>query len=191
MVNFERKGEGGIRRYYSKQFKMDIENYLDKFQKVADQLDRKQLDKKQIEVAVGVVLNSVFLKLYKKSWTSSFQDPLTANSRIFFSVWVNDSTIREQKIFYNIHALKLRQLKGYSIQSKKFADTFRRSLKGFEHKWQNVGIDFGPLTLMEGWIKIDLENFQDDIFKLANNFLEIDHLIDNTLVSFKWAKSKQ
>lgn len=164
---------------------MDIENYLDKFQKAADQLNKKQLDKKQIEVAVDVVLNSVFLKLYKKSWTSSLQHPLTATSRIFFSIWINDSTIKEQKIYYNIHALKLRQLQGYAIQSRKFADAFRHSFKDVEHKWQNVSVDFGPLTLMEGWIKIDLDNFQEDILKLANNFLAIDHLIDNTLAKYK------
>jgi len=167
------------------QLKMDIENYLNKFQKASDRLDKNQLHKKQIEVAVGVVLNSVFLKLYKKAWTSTSQDPLTATSRIFFSIWINDSTIREQKIYYNIHALKLRQLKGYAIQSRKFAETFRYSFKDFEHQWQNVSVNFGPLTLMEGWIKIDSDNFQDDILKLANNFLEIDHLIDNTLAKFK------
>lgn len=164
---------------------MDIENYLDKFQKAADRLDKNLLDKKQIEVSVGVILNSVFLKLYKKSWTSSLQDPLTANSRIFFSIWINDSTIKEQKIYYNIHALKLRQLKGYVIQSRKFAEVFRHSFKDFEHQWQNVSVDFGPLTLMEGWIKIDLENFQSDIYELANNFLATDYLIDNTLAIFK------
>lgn len=167
------------------QCKMDIENYLNKFQKAADRLDKNQLDKKQIEVAVGVVLNSVFLKLYKKAWTSTSQDPLTASSRIFFSIWINDSTIREQKIYYNIHALKLRQLKGYSIQSRKFSDAFRQGFKDFEHQWKNVSVNFGPLTLMEGWVKIDSDNFQSDILKLANNFLEIDHLVDNTLAKFK------
>ncbi len=164
---------------------MDIENYLDKFQKAANRLNQNQLHQKQVEVAVGVVLNSVFLKLYKKSWANASQDPLTTPSRIFFSIWINDSTIREQKIYYNIHALKLRQLKGYAIQSRKFAETFRHSFKDFEHQWQNVSVNFGPLTLMEGWIKIDLENFQAEILKLANNFLEIDHLIDHTLAKFK------
>lgn len=166
---------------------MDTENYLDKFQKAADQFDKKQLNKKQIEVAVGVVLNSVFLKLYKKAWASPLQDPLSADSRIFFSIWVNDAAIKEQKICYNIHALKLRQLKGYTIQSRKFADIFRHGFKEVAHKWQNVRVDFGPLTLMEGWIKADLANFQNDIIKLADNFLEIDHLVDNTLADFKQA----
>jgi hypothetical protein len=48
-----------------------------------------------------------------------------------------------------------------------------------------VGVAFGPLTLMQGWLKIDVENLQDEVLGLANNFLEIEHLIDNTLIKFK------
>ena len=164
---------------------MDFKHYLDTFQKAADQLNKKILQSKQIEVAVGEVLNSVFLKIYKESWANSSQDPLTAESRIFFSIWVNDSTLDKQKLFYNIHALKLRHLKGYSIQSRKFAETFRKSFKPHEHNWQNVSVNFGPLTLMEGWLELDPANLQKDILKLANNFLTLEHLIDLNLNKFK------
>lgn len=164
---------------------MDYKYYLDIFQKAADNLDKIKLQEKQIEVAVGEVLNSVFLKLYKKSWANPSQNPITADTRIFFSIWVNNSTLDKQTLFYNIHALKLRHLKGYSIQSRKFADTFRKSFKDYKHNWQNVSDNFGPLTLMEGWQQIDLENFQGDIVKLAKNFIEIEHLVDNTLNEFK------
>ena len=170
---------------------MDTSFYLDKFQNAAAQLDKKLFTKKKIEVAVVMYgEDCVVLKLYKKGWTNPLQDPLTSTSRIFFSVWVSGSILDEQKIFYNIHALKLRQLKGYSIQSRKFADIFRNSFKNFEHKWENVSVNFGPLTLMEGWIKMDLENFQGEILKLANNFLEIEHLVDETLAHFKNTKGK-
>ncbi len=165
---------------------MDTSFYLNKFQKAAGQLDKSLLIKKKIEAKVVMYgENCVVLKLYKRSWTNQFPDPLTSASRIFFSVWISDSTIDEQKIRYNIHALKLRHLKGYSIQSRKFADTFRDSFKDFEHKWENVSIDFGPLTLMEGWLKMDLDNFQGEILELANNFLEIEHLVDDTLSHFR------
>lgn len=164
---------------------MDIPFYLENFQKIVDQLDSKLLNEKSIEVSVGIYLDSVFIKLYKKSWASNPEEALTAESRIFFSVWVNDATLEKQKIMYNIHALKLRKLKGYSIQSRKFAEIFRDSLKDYEQKWPNVSVVHGPLTLMEGWIKLDLENLEKDILKLARNFLEIEHLIDHTLNPFK------
>ena len=171
--------------------KLDTSFYLHEFQKVAAQLDKKLLSKKKIESAVVMYgEDCVVLKLYKRSWTNELHSPLTSASRIFFSVWLNDSTIGEQKIFYNIHALKLRQLKGYSIQSRRFAGIFRNSFKNFEHKWENVSVNFGPLTLMEGWLKMDLRNFQCEILKLANNFLEIEHLVDETLAHFKKTKDK-
>jgi hypothetical protein len=164
---------------------MDTPFYLESFQKIVDQLDLKLFDEKSIEVSVGIYLDSVVLKLYKNSWTNNPQEPLTAKSRIFFSLWVSDSTIAKQKIMYNIHALKLRELKGYKIQSRKFAETFREDFKEYEQEWQNVSVNHGPLTLMEGSIKLDLENFQEEVLKLANNFLKIEHLIDQTLNRFK------
>ncbi len=164
---------------------MDYKHYLSVFQKAATQLDKKTLKEKQIEVAVGEVLNSVFLKLYKNSWTNPSKDPLTSESRIFFSIWTNDIAIKEQKILYNIHALKLRHLKGYKIQSRHFADIFRDSFKSLDKKWENVNVKLGPLTLMEGWIKVDLDNFENEVVELANNFIEIEHLVDDTLLHFK------
>lgn len=164
---------------------MDTISYLDKFKNAADKLDNRLLTAKQLEVSTGLYKTSVFLKLYKKSWASPLQDPLTAESRIFFSVWINDSAIKAEKLLYNIHALKLRRLKGYSIESRKFAEIFRASFKDFEYIWKNVSVQFGPLTLMEGWLKINPDNLQNEILKLANNFFEIEHLVDDTLAWFK------
>jgi hypothetical protein len=164
---------------------MDTAFYLDKFQKAADQLDQKVLLEKEIEVAVGEVMDSVCLKLYKKSWASPGEDSLTAASRIFFSIWVNDDIIEEQKIYYNIHAFKLRHLKGYAIQSRQFSDVFRSRFKLFENQWPNVSVKFGPLTLMEGWIKLDQDGLSNVVLSLANNLLKIEHLIDDTLLKFK------
>ena len=164
---------------------MNFTYYLDKFQQASDRLDKKLLAKKQMEVAVGVYHDSVFLKLYKKAWANKVPDPLTSASRIFFSVWINDKLIQEQKIFYNIHALKLRQLNGYTITSRKFADDFRKSFRSFEHQWPNVSVQFGPLTLMEGWQKVDEKNFQKEMLELARRFLEIDYLVDDLLEKCK------
>lgn len=164
---------------------MNTSFYLENFQKIANKLDQKLLSEKSIEVSVGIYSDSVFIKLYKKSWASNPQEALTAESRIFFSIWIDDATIEKHKIMYNIHALKLRKLKSYSIQSRKFAELFREDFKSHENNWPNVSVNHGPLTLMEGWIKLELENFQEEVLKLANDFLEIEHLVDRTLNRFK------
>lgn len=163
---------------------MNTSFYLENFQKAADRLDQEILNEKSIEVAVGIYLDSVFIKLYKKSWSTNPDEALTSESRIFFSVWVSDSDIEKQRLMYNIHALKLRKFKVYTIESRKFAEVFRKSFKAYEDKWPNVTTNHGPLTLMEGWLKLDLENFQEDIVKLSYNFLEIEHLIDATFDQF-------
>lgn len=164
---------------------MDVPFYLENFQKIANKLDQKLLNEKSIEVSVGIYSDSVFIKLYKKSWASNPQEALTAESRIFFSIWIDDATIEKHKIMYNIHALKLRKLKGYTIQSRKFAEIFREAFKDYENNWPNVSMNHGPLTLMEGWIKLELENFQEEVLKIANNFLDIEHLVDRSLNEFK------
>ena len=164
---------------------MDKNYYLERFQNAANQIDKTLLAQKQLEIAVGLYQDSVFLKLFKKSWASPLQDPLSAETRIFFSVWINDSAIPEQKLFYNIHAFKLRKLPGYSIESRKFADDFRSRFNAFAHKWPNVDSNFGPLTLMQGWIKTDLAQLETEIIQLSNKFLELEHLIEITLVKFK------
>lgn len=164
---------------------MNTSFYLENFQKIANKLDQKLLKEKSIDVSVGIYSDSVFIKLYKKSWASNPQEALTAESRIFFSVWIDDTTIEKHKIMYNIHALKLRKLKGYTIQSRKFAELFREDFKSHENNWPNVSVNHGPLTLMEGSIKLELENFQEEVLKLAHNFLEMEHLVDRTLNCFK------
>jgi hypothetical protein len=164
---------------------MDFKYYLNTFQQASAQRDIKALSKKEIDTSVGIVLNSVYLKLYKKAWTTPSQDPLHATSRIFFSVWVNETAIEKNKLFYNIHALKLRQLEGFSIQSRKFAEAFRHDFKKFEKDWKNVSTAFGPLTLMEGWIELDPRTLQKDIVQLTGGFLTIEHLIDRNLDKFK------
>ena len=160
---------------------MDEAYYLSIFKKAASQLDKKELSKKQMHVATGLVLESVFLKLYKLNWANQSPDPLTAPSRIFFSVWINYKGISENKVFYNIHALKLRQLNGYAITSRQFATDFRNVFGKYEKHWPNVRTDFGPLTLMEGWVKLDAATTHDEIVQLAKSFLKIDHLIDELL----------
>ena len=38
---------------------------------------------------------------------------------------------------------------------------------------------------MQGWIESDPEKMQEEITALANNFLELEPLIDQTLAKFK------
>ena len=153
------------------------------FQTAANQIDKNLLAQKQLKVWPGKLLNCDVLKIYKNAWANPSKDPVTSPSRIFFSIWVDPDN--KHQLFYNIHALKLRQLKGFKIESRKFAETFRKEFKPFSHKWENVSTDFGPLTLMQGFVTLEQKTFLHEVLKLSNNFLGIEQLIDQTLDRFK------
>lgn len=160
---------------------MDIAYYLDKFNEAANSLDKRLFTQKQLQVKAGVWLNAVALKLQKNNWANTPPGTFQQGPSIFFSVWLNEEAIKEQKLFYNIHALKLRQFKGFLITSREFATAFREKFRAYEKHWPNVSTQYGPQTLMQGWQTIDLTGFQHEIIVLANKFLGIEYLIDELL----------
>ncbi|MBB6369210.1 hypothetical protein [Chryseobacterium shigense] len=164
---------------------MDYHFYRKNFEEAAEDIFFRQFEDLGLKLSVEEVLQSVALKIYKPEWSNDFKSQLNSKSRIFFSVWVNDKSIKEGKLYYNIHALKLRELKGYKISSRNFAGIFRNKFIEYQKEWKNVDVNFGPLTLMEGWIHLNIETIQNDIIDLARNFLKISPVIDDTLDIFK------
>jgi len=160
---------------------MDINYYLDKFQKSIDPADQNLFSQKQLDLKVGICRNSVVLKIQKASWTNNTLTTKPFEESIFFSVWLSDESIKDDKLYYNIHALKLRELTGYSIKSRDFAEAFREQFKSYQYNWPNVSTQFGPLTLMEGWVNMEAENIEVVIRELAYKFLEVQYIIDDLL----------
>lgn len=162
--------------------KIETRVYLDRFQKSADELDvQVNFNQKELEYKVGVWLDSVVLKIQNRSWLNTSPETKPFEDSVFFSVWLNDESIQKGKIYYNIHALKLRQLTNYSIKSREFSNAFRMRFKPFEKQWPNVSVDFGPLTLMEGWVPFDQKHIEKLVADLASNFLEIAVIIEDLL----------
>jgi hypothetical protein len=123
------------------------------------------------------------LKLQRPSWTNDSMYRVQNKSGIFFSIWMNAKSARKNRVNYNIHALKLRQLAGYSITSRDFASDFRKSFASMSDAWPNVSVDYGPLTLIQGWIEIDSNNLEEDILVLMECFEHLSPLIDRMLES--------
>jgi hypothetical protein len=121
------------------------------------------------------------LKLQKASWTNDRMDHVQNKTGIFFSIWIDEKAARKGRANYNIHALKLRQLKDYSITSRDFANDFRDGFATMRDSWPNVRVDYGPLTLMQGWIEIDPKSFEDGILVLLERFKHVSSLIDRLL----------
>jgi len=125
------------------------------------------------------------LKLQKASWTNDDMQTVPNQTGIFFSVWLDEKSARKNRALYNIHALKLRQLNGYKLTSIAFASEFRKRLKSVQKDWPNVSVDYGPQTLMQGWISIDPGSFEMDVLALMKRFTEVGPIIDELLAEHR------
>jgi hypothetical protein len=158
---------------------MESNVYMPLFKSIVAAMDKRAFDHAGLELKVVFWVNSVVLKIQKPAWRH--HEPFVKG--IFFSVWVNDTGIGAHRIYYNIHALKMRELAGYKLKSREFAAQFRTGFKPFENDWPNVSTAFGPLTLMEGWVEMgDLDVVLPN---LALKFISIQHLIDDLLQKAK------
>jgi hypothetical protein len=131
----------------------------------------------------GFCKNCCVLKLQKPSWTNDRMDQVQNKTGIFFSVWIDEEAARKSRAKYNIHALNLRQLKEYSIASREFANEFRDGFAVMRDAWPNVSVDYGPLTLMQGWIAIEPKSFEADVLDLLERFKRVSRMIDRMLES--------
>jgi hypothetical protein len=176
---------------------METAHYLSEFEKAAGGLDATLLAQKGLDVEVGVWLRSVVLRMHKKTWANKPFERPQSDSAIFFSIWLNEKDVKPAHVYYNIHALKLRQLRGYRITSRDFAADFRAGFKPFAPLWPNVSVDFGPLNLMEGWAVLDAAAAADPVAsapadssalaiagtvaRLAKGFMDLEPLVDALL----------
>jgi hypothetical protein len=129
----------------------------------------------------GAYERCLVLKLQKAAWTNDSMEQLENESGVFFSIWIDEEAAGQGRALYNIHALKMRHLKGYTIQSRAFAAAFRRKFASIVSYWPNVRTDYGPLTLMQGWIATSPESFETDALLLMRRLGDVYPLIDGLL----------
>ena len=138
------------------------------------------LERSAIRWKVGTWRDAVFLKLQKAHWTGGEVAGDPFGRGVFFSVWVDEKGLKENRVFYNLHALKLRALPGYSIESRKFAEAFRKEFAAFQSAWPHVSTDYGPQNLMQGWIA-NGEGRTAELDQLVGGFLDLPGMIDELL----------
>jgi hypothetical protein len=159
------------------------QNMLEVFARIKARFDKRRSGKDGLICKQGFYMDSYVLKLQKASWTNDPMDQVQNESGIFFSVWIDGQAKKKGLAAYNIHALKLRKLNGYSITSRDFAEDFRSGFASFQDAWPNVSVAYGPLTLMQGWIEVNQSSFEDDVEDLMECFKDLCPLIDKLLRS--------
>lgn len=150
--------------------------YLDLLSRIRTDSAADLLSKHRLYCETGEWLDSAVLKLQKKEWTDEGM-----GQGVFFSVWIGKKELKASRFNYNIHALKLRLWKGYSIKPNEFAAAFRERLHALDEAWPNLRTDYGPQTLMQGWLPLDLTTFRQDVLKLMDSFVAIHKVIDEML----------
>lgn len=157
-----------------------MEIYIASFSRAAAQV-RPDLASRRIEAHIGCWHESAVLKLQKRHWTPDAPASASSEAGIFFSAWLDAKSLRQHRVRYNIHALKLRSFPGYSLQSREFAAAFRSAFASASREWPNVSTDYGPQTLMEGWIDLDPKKIEADVAALIRRFLPLADVIDRLL----------
>jgi hypothetical protein len=160
----------------------DSQQFRALFPKIKSLYDQRPAD--GLICRQGLYNDCYVLKLQKAAWTNDRMEQLRNETGIFFSIWTNVKTVAgKNRANYNIHALKLRQLTGYSITSRDFANEFRKGFSSLSAAWPNVRVDYGPLTLMQGWIEVDMDRFEKDALGLMEGFKSVSPLIDRLLAA--------
>lgn len=162
-----------------------MDRYLALFSNAVERA-RPLLDTNQIKPAVGSWYDSVVLKLQKDGWTSDNAKAGPAACGIFFSIWIDAKSLKQARALYNIHALRLRELPGYTITSRDFAAGFRAKFSASSKRWPHVSTDFGPQTLMQGWFELaEPERFGRNVDQLIHVFVKMHGTIDALLAQHR------
>jgi len=98
-------------------------------------------------------------------------------------MWIDASDMAT--LHFNIHALKLRSLKGYTLESRKFAATFRSAFAQIASTWPKHRNDFGPQTLIQGMMLAPPGGTDKLLVDLAAKFAKASVVIDRLLAAAK------
>ena len=129
----------------------------------------------------GEGLGAAILKLMKPEWTTDKPTELLNNNGLFFSVWVDAKCETQGIARYNLHAMKLREIKGEAFAAREFARSFRAQAKDDLEGLPNWSYPKGPVTLFEGDFKLDENTLKAETSKLMDHFAALTPLLDKLL----------
>ncbi len=141
-------------------------------------LNEHQLVCKQLEFG-----DTAPLYIAKSHWSNRFDPSREKTIGIFFAIWVTPELMKQKKYAYNIHAKQLRDLQGYKLVSRKFAEQFREAVSERVADWPGIRLDYGPTTLLGGNDTCDLDNFGKKIEKRVAGLVSISDDIDDLLLA--------
>jgi hypothetical protein len=156
----------------------EMQKYLDVFNAVkAERVTGLQWQYKLV-VKTGEGLGAAILKVLKPSWTTDGPENILNSNGLFFGVWVDAACEAKGILRYNVHAKKLRFIKGQTFAAREFARAFRAKAKSQLAAWPNCTYPVGPITLFEGYVPLDLKTLHSDTSQLMDRFVALTPLLD-------------
>jgi hypothetical protein len=158
-----------------------MQNHLDIFNALKSERETEFQTRHGLTIKAGEGLGAAVLKLLKTEWTSDNHTQLLNTNGLFFSVWVDAACEAKGIARYNLHAKKLREIKGQSFAAREFARSFRAQGKDELEGWPNWSYPKGPITLFEGHFPLDTKTLRTETSKLMDRFAQLTPLLDRLL----------
>ncbi len=156
-----------------------MKNYLDIFE--ALQAERAaEFQAQGLVIKTGEGLGAAILKLLKPSWTTDAPSDLLNTNGLFFGVWVDAECEAKGIARYNLHAKKLRAIKGDGFPARQFVRSFRAAADLTD--WPNVNFPKGPITLFEGHVTLDVNTLKSETSTLMDRFAKLVPTLERVLV---------
>lgn len=157
---------------------MTDQKHLTVFNALKSERREEFLNLHGLEVKTGEGLGAVILKMLKPAWTKDSPDQLLNTNGLFFSVWIDAECEGKGIARYNLHAKKLRMIKGETFAAREFARTFRAQCGEELKDWPNWSYPKGPITLFEGHFGLDDKTLHAETSALMDRFAKLTPVLD-------------
>jgi hypothetical protein len=158
-----------------------MQNHLQIFNSLKQERAAEFKTRHGLAIKTGEGLGAAILKLMKPEWSTDKPTELLNSNGLFFSVWIDAECKAKAIARYNLHAMKLRAIKGEAFAAREFARSFRAQAKDELEGWPNWTYPKGPVTLFEGHFKLDESSLKAETSKLMDRCAALTPLLDQLL----------
>jgi hypothetical protein len=134
-----------------------------------------------LAIKTGEGLGAAILKVMRPSWTTDSPNELLNTNGLFFSIWIDAACEAKGIVRYNLHAKKLRFIKGDTFAARDFARRVRADAKAELANWPNCSFPIGPITLFEGHVPLSPTTLHTDTSDLMDRFAALAPTLDRLL----------
>jgi hypothetical protein len=134
-----------------------------------------------LTIKSGEGLGAVMLKLIKPSWTTDNPSELLNTNGLFFTVWVDAECEAAGIARFNLHAKKLRAIKGERFAAREFVRGFRVQAQDEVAAFPNWKYPKGPITLFEGHAALSADTLMRETSNLMDKFAKLTPVLDELL----------